>query len=95
MAFANFIRFLTDGLVKNERFLTSFKIPDRSYFFLKRRIARSIGSFSPIMMPTKKFTSSGFLRDLCCWLWTQFFNSFRDNIFNEFSFTIFLKRYDD
>jgi hypothetical protein len=29
-------------------------MPDRSYFFLKRRIARSIGSFSPIIMPTKK-----------------------------------------
>ena len=54
IAFACFIRFLTEGFVKNARFFTSFKIPDRSYFFLNRRKARSMGSFSPIRMPTKK-----------------------------------------
>ncbi len=59
IAFTFFIRRLTDGLVKNVRFLNSFKTPDRSYFFLNRRIARSIGSFSPIMMPTRLITSLG------------------------------------
>jgi len=54
MAFIRFIRFFTDGFVKNVRFLNSFRIPERSYFFLNRLIALSIGSFSPIMMPTKK-----------------------------------------
>jgi len=34
MAFTFFIRFFTDGLVKNVRFLNSFNTPDRSYFFL-------------------------------------------------------------
>jgi len=33
MAFIFFIRFLTEGLVKNVRFLNSFRTPDRSYFF--------------------------------------------------------------
>ncbi len=39
--------------MKNVRFLNSFKTPDRSYFFLKRFRARSIGSFSLRTMPTK------------------------------------------
>jgi hypothetical protein len=54
MALASFILFFTDGLVKYDRFLTSLRIPDRSYFFLNRRIALSIGSFSPMIIPTKK-----------------------------------------
>ncbi len=52
-AFARFIRFFTEGFEKNVRFLNSFNTPERSYFFLKRRIARSMGSFSPIMIPTR------------------------------------------
>jgi len=59
MALTRFMRRFTDGLVKNVRLLNSFKTPDRSYFFLKRRIARSIGSFSPKMMPTRLITSLG------------------------------------
>lgn len=57
MAFTFFMRFLTDGFVKNVRFLNSFKMPDRSYFFLNRRMARSIGSFSPMIIPTREITS--------------------------------------
>lgn len=57
IAFTLFMRRFTEGLVKKVRFLNSFKTPDRSYFFLKRRIARSIGSFSPIIMPTRFITS--------------------------------------
>ncbi len=57
MALTFFIRRLTEGFVKNVRFLNSFNTPERSYFFLNRRIALSIGSLSPMMMPTKKFTS--------------------------------------
>ena len=57
IALTFFMRFLTDGFVKNVRFLNSFKIPDRSYFFLNRRMARSIGSFSPMIIPTREITS--------------------------------------
>lgn len=57
MAFDFFIRFSVDGLVKYVRFLNSFKTPERSYFFLKRRMALSIDSFSWITMPTNPFTS--------------------------------------
>jgi hypothetical protein len=53
MALTFFIRLFTDGFVKNVRFLNSFNTPDRSYFFLNRRIARSMGSFSPMIMPTR------------------------------------------
>ena len=59
MAFTLFILFFTDGFVKKVLFLNSFSTPDRSYFFLNRLIALSIGSFSPMMIPTKLFTSSG------------------------------------
>ncbi len=41
-----FIRFSTEGFVKYARRFTSFKTPERSYFFLKRRSARSMFSFS-------------------------------------------------
>jgi len=53
MAFTFFMRFLTEGFVKNVRFLNSFNTPDRSYFFLNRFKARSIGSFSFTTIPTK------------------------------------------
>ena len=53
MALTSFIRFFTDGFVKNVRFLNSFSTPERSYFFLKRLIARSIDSFSLTTTPTK------------------------------------------
>ena len=52
MAFTFFMRFLTEGLVKYARFLNSFRTPERSYFFLKRLIARSMGSFSDTTIPT-------------------------------------------
>ena len=57
MAFRRFIRFLTEGFVKYARFLNSFSTPERSYFFLKRFIARSMGSFSETTMPTNRVTS--------------------------------------
>jgi len=56
-ALTNFIRFFTEGFVKNVRFLNSFRTPERSYFFLKRLIARSMDSFSLTTIPTKCFTS--------------------------------------
>jgi hypothetical protein len=46
IAFCFFIRFLMEGFVKKVLFLNSFNTPERSYFFLNRFIARSIGSFS-------------------------------------------------
>ena len=52
-AFTFFILFFTDGFVKYARFLNSFRTPDRSYFFLNRFSARSIGSFSDTIIPTK------------------------------------------
>lgn len=52
-AFTFFILFFTEGFVKYARFLNSFKTPERSYFFLNRFNARSIGSFSDTIMPTK------------------------------------------
>jgi hypothetical protein len=54
-ALTNFMRFFTDGFVKNVRFLNSFRTPERSYFFLKRLIARSMDSFSLTTIPTKVF----------------------------------------
>jgi hypothetical protein len=52
-AFTLFMRFFTDGFVKYARRLNSFNTPERSYFFLKRLMARSMGSFSETMMPTR------------------------------------------
>jgi hypothetical protein len=49
--FQRFIRFLTEGFVKYARF--TFRTPERSYFFLKRLIARSM-SFSETTMPTNR-----------------------------------------
>jgi len=54
MAFSFFMRFFTDGLLKYARFLNSFNTPERSYFFLKRLIARSMGSFSETTIPTNR-----------------------------------------
>jgi hypothetical protein len=56
MAFTRFILLRTDGFVKYVRFLNSLRIPDRSYFFLKRLSALSIGSFSWTMTPTTRIT---------------------------------------
>lgn len=56
-AFIFSILFLMDGLTKNVLFLYSLRIPERSYFFLKRLRALSIDSFSPTDIPTKFFTS--------------------------------------
>lgn len=53
IAFTFFMRFLTEGFVKYARFLNSLRMPDRSYFFLKRLMARSMGSLSATTIPTK------------------------------------------
>lgn len=42
--------------MKNVRFLYSFNIPDRSYFFLNRLRALSIDSLSPMEIPTKFYS---------------------------------------
>jgi hypothetical protein len=47
------ILLVIDGFSNAVRRLNSFKMPARSYFFLKRRSARSIGSCSWTIMPTK------------------------------------------
>lgn len=55
MAFRRAMRFVMDGFVKAVRRLYSFRTPERSYFFLKRRMARSIDSPSWIVTPINAY----------------------------------------
>ncbi len=87
IAFTRFIRFFTEGFVKYALFLNSFKTPDRSYFFLNRLIARSIGSFSETTIPTKL---SHLLQMLPAILLAVFFQTLW-HAFEEFPFAKALK----